>query len=679
MGMLESAWRFLRWQDTPQPHMEVRESFGNRPIAYTLNKPQWSKRNVNTYVTEGYTKLALVFRCIGVLGQAVANAPLRVAQETPDGMEYVETHALRQLLRHPNRQSNEARLMGQVIMTMAVAGFCVIEKERSAAGRVVGLWPINPAYCKPIPRSDALPAWEVKVPGYEPVILNSTDVIAITYADRVDQDPTGIGPLEIVLREIDLLNIQTDFLKAFFDQGAMPVYGLVFNENVAMEDMTQAKADAIREAWRSRYGGMRSSVEPAVLAGVKDIKRLSFDFDELAFTDLRDMSDIAICQVFGIPPILVGTHYGVEHATYSNYGQARTSFYEDTVSPLWNRIEDAFARALIPEFERRPGYSLEFDTSDVPALREDIMPRRTWAVSALQAGGISTHQFARECGLQPIGADVFLRSIATVEIPSGTPKMGARATIPALLEDRAFTAYERRSQSAQAGRRAYLRIAERHEPKIRRFLNEQGQRITELATRERRDLTAIDWTDEEQLLRKLIESLHTEAGQTAYELVAETLNIDSIAWDVVNPNITKLTTTLGERIVDISETTRLDVSKIVTDSLTEGVSMDELAGRIGHLFEETYPGRAMTIARTESQVAYNEAAALGYLESGIVRQAQLFDNPLHDTDPGSDGLTCAQRNGKIVPLETISRHIQAEHVNGTLAIGAVIDVENFGA
>lgn len=685
MSLRDSAlWRFLTFQSAPaKTIIEYRDALGVRPIPSHLNQPIWPKRSPNLYLEDAYAKLAIVFRCIGILAQAVASAPLRVYQEAPDGDTELENHAIRQLLMRPNRDSNEARFIGHIAMTISVAGFCVVEKERSTGGRVIGLWPLNPSYCRPIQRLDAAPDWEIRVPGYEPVTLKSEDVIVFTYADRPDNQPTGIGPIEVILREVSLLNIQTDFLKSFFDAGAMPVYGLVLHPDIGI-DIEQAQADAIREGWRQRYGGMKGAVDPAILAGVQDIKRLSFDFDELAWNDLRDLSDIAICQAFGIPPILVGAHYGLQQATYSNYREARTSFYEDTVSPMWNRFEDVFSRSLMPDFGGRPNQFLAFDASNVPALREDVMPRRTWAVSALQAGGISTHQFARECGLDPVGADVFLRSIATVEVPAVAPR-NTRA-IPAVTEDRAFTAFERRRTAAQAGKTAYLKLATKYEPAVQGFLNgQQGRIVAEVTSSfgalgslpgiETRDVADIDWAEEDRLLAEVLQRLQMAAGDVAFQLAAQETSVSSVVWTLTNPNIRRLMDQLGTRITAINETTRLDVSRVVTESLTEGVSMDELANRLTGLYEETYNGRSMTIARTESQVAYNQAATLGYSESGVVDRIQLFDNPAHDEDYGaSDGLSCAQRNGLIVPLAEAGVHINAEHPNGTLAIGAYIEV-----
>jgi hypothetical protein len=322
-------------------------------------------------------------------------------------------------------------------------------------------------------------------------------------------------------------------------------------------------------------------------------------------------------------------------------------------------------------------------------MREDVLPRWEWAVTALNAGGITTHQFARLCDLEPVGNDVFLRSFAIQEVPLNGVPMPKSTIKPVPVDDdeevlvlprqRAIAdgGYQVRARVGDAGRTAYLKLAGQTEPEIQAYFDGQKSRLVDDMNRGTRDVSALDWNEEDRLLQEILTRLNMVAGEVAFALAAESLSIpgDSLVWTISNPNIARLVQSLAGRVTAINETTRADISRVVTEALTEGVSMPELSDRLRGLYEETYNGRSMTIARTESQVAYNEAAALGYKESGLVREAQLFDNPLHDTDPGSDGLTCAQRNGKIVPIESISRHIAAEHPNGTLAIGPVVSME----
>jgi hypothetical protein len=128
---------------------------------------------------------------------------------------------------------------------------------------------------------------------------------------------------------------------------------------------------------------------------------------------------------------------------------------------------------------------------------------------------------------------------------------------------------------------------------------------------------------------------------------------------------------IGSRVVGITETTKADIQRVVNEALAEGTSIDDLSARLEGLYEESYRNRSRAIARTESQVAYNTASVEGYQQRGVT-QVELADNPNHTTDPGSDGLTCAQRHGLVVPIQQVSRHIQAEHPNGSLSILPVL-------
>jgi hypothetical protein len=107
--------------------------------------------------------------------------------------------------------------------------------------------------------------------------------------------------------------------------------------------------------------------------------------------------------------------------------------------------------------------------------------------------------------------------------------------------------------------------------------------------------------------------------------------------------------------------------------LQEGTSIPDLTEKLRGMYEESYKGRSETIARTESQHSYNHAQVASAKEGGV-SEVECLDNPNHTTDPGSDGLTCAQRNGLIVPVDDAYRHIAGEHPNGQLALAPVVQL-----
>jgi HK97 family phage portal protein len=681
---------------------------------YQLNKPQWPRRNITAYSDNAFAQIALIFRCVGVTANSIAAAPVKVYRDTGGGQrEEDPTHAVRQLMIRPNPFWGEVRFLSTVAMVAAVTGFCVIEKERSAAGRVIALYPLRSDWLKPIPRSNAAPDWEYGVPGYPPTTVSADDVLVFTYADASDYRYTGIGPLEVALREWGILNTMTDFLKAFFDSGATPQLGLVPDPNA--KRYSQAEADTLIEKFLAK-SGLANSLRPVFLQGITDVKRLGFDFNELAYTDLRDVSELAVCQAFGVPPGLVGTSPGLDSNTYSNAKTMRQSFYEDTITPLWARLDDTLTFGLLSEFEARPGYSLEFDTSNIPALQDDVTPTWQRATAALQASGITRNMFLREVGLPTVvGGDVFLESIATVEVPAveegqngqrsnghasiigtngnghstlwglsvveSTMERGATLTGTHALPEGGLYRLpaEQRSRVATHAKQTIARLGDRAAPLLRAFWKEQGQRIlSSLGLRgddqviELRAVDFIDWDAEVRHLQQVMTKVYAMSGKAAFNDVSDLLGVD-VSFDLANPNVGRILASLGQRVVGITDTTRSDVQRVIGDSLNEGITLQELGDRLSGLFVETYANRADTVGRTESMIGYNKASVLGYQESGVVGSAELVDNPDHTEDYGaSDGLTCATRDGIIVSLDSVDDHIEAEHPNGSLAVIPVL-------
>jgi hypothetical protein len=232
------------------------------------------------------------------------------------------------------------------------------------------------------------------------------------------------------------------------------------------------------------------------------------------------------------------------------------------------------------------------------------------------------------------------------------------------------------------------RVADRAAPHYRAFFRAQGRRIAESAVRssaavlvssggiDRRDLSEIDWTEEEQRFLQILTRNHQLAGETAFAAVNDALST-SISFDLNNPNVRNVIDRLALRVVDINNQTRQDVARIVGEALDEGTDIPGLAKRLRGLFEETYRNRSATIARTESQIAYNSAAAVGYRETGLVDRCQLFDNAAHDTDPlPPTNTTCADRDGRVVGLDEVDDYIASAHPNCQLAVSPVLAGEN---
>lgn len=731
MGLMDRMVEWLVAEPRKQQTiLEQRAAAGSAVIPWTAGKPQWLPREISTYDAEAYRKVALIFRAVQYVADAAATAPLKAYVDVNGEQQELDDHPVRDLFTRPNGSMGEARFFSFVTMVATVAGFCVIEKERDRYGNIIALWPLRSDWIRPIPRQQRAPDWEYKIPGEQaPRILRADDVIPVTYADTPAGDYTGIGPLEILLRETSVVNSLTDFLKTFMDRGALPLYAIIPQDEgpAAAQWKKQETKDAFMAAWRNRYGGIRNMADPLPMVGVKDVKRIGLDFNELAYRDLTDLQDARIAQAFGIPPILLGAQVGLEQATYSNYQQARRSFYEDTMVPWWARLDDAFTRHLLNDRDFVSDISFQFDTSGVPALRDDETAAVERAVKLFTAGIISRHPAQRIAGSDTHGPDVFLQNFGQVEIPATqtAPTQKPTATVttvddtdedtPALddgegersliypdlsvmdmleahrqgfvfrdgrtyVNERALTPEQRQAAQdiATHNKQQIVRLAGLAEPVVQRFFREQRDRVVDVALRggdhiiETRAIEQIDWDEEDRLLREALRPWWESVSEVAFADIAAITGADTM-WSISNPHLADLFDILGYRVRDINETTRQAIETIVRESLIEGTTIPDLADALRDVVEETYAGRATSIARTESQIAYNGASQAAYRASGVVSRVRMHDGVDCESGPGSDGLTCPQRNGLVVNVADMQRHISAEHPRGTLAFSPILD------
>lgn len=684
---------------------------------YDVGKPQWPSRNIRSLTSEGYEKLALIFRCVQIVSQNASVAPLRVYDEARRG-EPIEAHPFRALMRRPNPLMGESVFWANVLMRAQIAGFCVIEKERDRAGNVIGLWPLRSEWLKAVLRRDSTHDWLYRIPGIqEPYRLESEDVIPFRYADTPSGSAYGIGPLELVIRDVSLLNSVADFLKLYIEHGMIPMHGLVLDTQPG-QTPDQKKIDQMIAKFLERHGGLERSAAPMVLAGIKEIKRLGPNLDELAYTELRDLSELGIIQGFGVPASIAQIRAGLEHSdSRANAQVDEGKLYRQTISPLWSRLDDVFTLNLLSEFNVTPSQFLQFDTSDVEALQEDRNEKAAWINSAVSGGWLSAHAAHRELGLPiPAGPDYYLRSIAVEAIPVEDPlyldapqleqpQADSAPQLSALFEREVLELIgfellertassgprERRAKAGATDRKLMKKVAQARAPHITKFLTDQADRIipkvirglqdaedireqlAALAPGEVLSLKDVDWKAEEKKLQAELGRLHKLAGETSFRGMPANHGVSpGIKFDLANPQVRAVTDKLGKKVTRVSNETKSKISDVVTQGLKDGASADDIAASLRKLVTETYKNRAMTIARTETMHAYGEANALGFKLSGVVDRSQIFDNIDHDEDYGaSDGLTCATRDGFVCELDEMMDHIYADHPNGS-AVGTPI-------
>jgi HK97 family phage portal protein len=395
--------------------------------AWEVNTPQYQAPTPYTMINEGYRLNEIVYSCINMRCKAIGEAPCRVIDEAGETPETIKDHPLKLLLKSVNERITEQQFWQISELYLLVAGFCAWEKERNNLGEVIRLWPMRPDWCGFF-RGDnrLLDRIRYQPYGLPPVDVSVDDVLIFQYFDPLYPMLKGWSPTMQAYKLMGVDNNTTNFLDLFFKSGAVPA-GLL--KTLAV--LSDPEAERIRNRWQTQHGGSTNWSRPAVLGSGVEYQSMTMPFKDMGFGDIDARSEARLCGLYQVPPIMISAKIGMDRSTYSNYGEAKKSFYENTVMNEWVYLAGQVQQQMLPDFGEEDNLVVEFDTTGIKALQEDRTAQWTRAVTAATSGVITRDEARTEMGLDPID-DV------PVFVGSGAPAVGeetqeAEEIPPALL------------------------------------------------------------------------------------------------------------------------------------------------------------------------------------------------------------------------------------------------------
>lgn len=638
-------------------------------------------------VSQGYRRNAVAYACIRTLSTSVAEPPLKVFRKNTDAED--ENHPLRRLLERPNPFMSEFEFWELVVTHMSICGKSYWWKQRSNRGEPIALWPLRPDRISPKLDPDALLAgWTYTLDGKD-FPLPVGDVLAFNLPDPGDETGGvvgGLGPLQVLAAEIDTDNEATSHVFALLRNYAVP--GVAVKVKGEVDD---DEKEAFKRDFMNRYGGSRRG-EPAIIDGAEvDITPLSHTLRELEFPDLRGVAESRICAAIGVPPILVGVKVGLDRSTYSNIAESRRFWTQTRLAEWWRRLSDQITHDLLAEFGPADGVVVRFDVAGLPAYQEIMAERAERYASAFKAGVLLVDEYRQAIGLDPLpnkAGQVLYRPIAVIVTDAtGLPVETALPPAPDPPPEDDPDEEEDDPDEEEDDEPEDDDEDENAPPKaLRPTVKSAADRIAaQLAGRERMaqpfgsDLSE-NWRKMGEKVISRVKAKGATPGESKAEYVtaadeaaigavilSHSFGATEAGWaaaaDLLGEAVEDLPSEavrqrtfneIGRRIVGINATTRADVARIVTLAMDEGVSLDELAKRLRGLFTETYRGRALTVARTESAHHYNLGSVHAYRESTVVEAVTVYD--------GDKDMACAAVNGTTQTLDWADAH-PVEHPN----------------
>ncbi len=378
----------------------------------------------------------IVVACINWIAKTFPEAPVIVVQENADGTrETVPGHPMPQKLERPNPHYSGVLMWMATIMDWEATGNGYWLKVRARLGNGVAQlwwapsWTMEPKW--PDDGTTFISHYDYRPdPGREAVKVDPRDVVHFRYGLDPENTRKGLSPLRSLMRELFTDEEAANFTAALMRNLGVP--GVVLSPETVEARVTPEQAEETKQKFMEKFGGDKRG-EPMVMTGPTKVSVLAFSPEQMLLRELRRIPEERVSAVIGVPAMVVGLGAGLDRSTFTNYKEARTAAWDQTIIPAQRLMAADLEIQLLPDFDTAPGRDVDFDLTRVRALQPDmneVFERATRAVN----GGWGMVSDARRAVGWPVGPehDVYLRPMTIVEIPAkgatkATKSAGAKA------------------------------------------------------------------------------------------------------------------------------------------------------------------------------------------------------------------------------------------------------------
>ncbi|MEM8772644.1 MAG: phage portal protein [Pseudomonadota bacterium] len=328
---------------------------------HRLGRPAWTPRDYASLARAGFERNVIAYRCVRLVAEAAASAPLRVAEAG----EALSAHPVIDLLARPNPEQSGAELMESFYGYLQTAGNAYLEAA-SVDGPPRELYALRPDRMKARLGSGGWPeAWDYTVGGRTVTFRageNGFSPILHLKLFHPTNDHYGLSPLEAAQSSVDIHNAASAWNKALLDNAARPSGALVYKGPEGAENLSADQFERLKTELEDAYQGSAHAGRPLVLDGGLEWRSMSLSPADMDFIEAKNAAAREIALAFGVPPMLLGIP---GDNTYSNYREANLAFWKQTVLPLVKKTAAAMTAWLRPIY---PQARVFCETTDIDAL-----------------------------------------------------------------------------------------------------------------------------------------------------------------------------------------------------------------------------------------------------------------------------------------------------------------------
>jgi len=622
---------------------------------------------MSAQIKEGMERNSVVYACVNVIARSSASIPWVLSRKTSQGLEEIEGgHPLLTLLERPNPWSGQGYFMYCLMAYWLITGNAFIWTIRIGK-EPKELWTLRPDRfaIQPGGTMGLVKEYIYRVNGRDQTLL-AEDVLHLRMFQDWAVEWFGLSPVKVGALLVDTDNNAVNWNRSLLKNRGRPDAIFAFKQTL-IEDQRASFERRLKEA----YGGGENAGRPLIAEGADfTYQQLSQSPSELDFVASTSMTNRRICQLYNVPPELIGDP---QNKTYSNQAEARLALIEQVVFPHLDSIRDELNNWLVPMFDT--GLYLDYDKDSVDVIAEK---RKAVFDRVLGADWLTLNEKREATGYDRYddeSADVpqailNQQSLDNLSGASGgvTPEDVADEEYldeePAVkrfeskflnldTEEKKMSFWNSIDKQRVAMEKTMARLFEKHFIAERKAVGnayrKDGKGAALAAVRARKPA-----------LRQAYKMLYATVGRYFFNQARDGI-LSGVATKGLQNSLKQMRVyfegQVGEKVDAVTTTTTERLAKLIGESILAGKDTDAVIADIDTLYEEHFAAKRVTlIAETEVGVATNMGLTFGAKSTDLALKKQWIsqrDERVRDPSIGSEFTHRSPTDGQIVELDEL--------------------------
>lgn len=342
--------------------------------------------------TQSAMEVSTVFSCCRVIGEGVAQVPLKLMRESVDmkSRAPAKDHPLFNVLAHrPNGWQTSFEYRETILWHVLLTGnhFSYISR---LGGRIVELIPLDPGRVTVKQDNKFRVTYEVQGKDGS---KQEVDAGAIWHVRGPSWDAvTGLESVKLAREAIGLAMATEEATAALHKNGVRPS-GVYSVEGTLKDDAYKDLSKWIN----SHFGGAENAGKALIVdraAKWQNMQMTSIDAQSL---ENRRFQIEEICRFFRVMPIMVG--YSDKAATYASAEQMFLAHVVHTLAPWYQRIEQSIDANLLTDAERKSGLYANFTEEGL--LRGSMSETKDTLLGYVNGGLMTPNEGRAKLDLNP--------------------------------------------------------------------------------------------------------------------------------------------------------------------------------------------------------------------------------------------------------------------------------------